>query len=140
METKTAKIISVQENQRQWNYQGTDYFDHWIKYEGSDQVWVYGSKSATCEKFKVGETATFECEIKQSGNYTNYKIKPAQTNGAAGGGFKKENKDQGIITYLSCLSSACNFYSGRLQSDADDVLRFAEKAFTEAVKKSTLKA
>lgn len=133
METK--KITSVQENQRQWDYHGTKYFDHWIKFEGSEQVWVYSSKSDKCEKFKSGEEATFETKVQQRGQYTDYKIKPVQQNGA----FKKgEAKDSGIITYLSCFSSACNFYSSRLQSNSADVLNFTEEAFKKAMEKSTL--
>jgi hypothetical protein len=137
METKTAKILSVQENQRQWDYQGTKYFDHWIKFEGSDNVWIYSSKSDKCEKFKAGEVATFDCDIKTNGAHTNYKIKPKQEQGA--GGFKKADpKDQGIITYLSCLSSAANYFSNTKPSDWSDVMKAAEQAFNEAFKKSTL--
>lgn len=138
MET-TAKILSVQENQRQWSYQGSDFFDHYIKYEGSDQVWTYASKSPTCDKFKVGETATFETLIKENGQYKNFKIKPAQATNGYSGGKKADPKDQGMITFLSLYSSTCNFYAQRGQATIDQVLTDTEKAYKKALEHSTLK-
>jgi len=137
METKTAKITSVQENQGNWNYNGTTHFKHFIKFEGSDTVWTYDSKSDKCEKFKVGETATFEIKTQQNGQYTNYKIKPvSQQNGQ----FAKGNKDQGVITALSCLSSACNLHQqSSAILDPNSVLTTAEKFYQWATQKSTLK-
>lgn len=136
METKTAKILSVQENQRQWDYQGTKYFDHWIKFEGSEQVWIYSSKSDKCDKFKVGETSTFDTDVKVNGSHTNYKIKPKQE--ANGFGGKMQPKDQGIITYLSCFASACNYHAQRTCTQ-QDVFEMTEKAFNTAMTKTTLK-
>lgn len=139
MET-TAKIVSVQENQRQWEYQGSQFFDHYIKYEGSDQVWTYASKSPTCDKFKVGEQATFETLIKENGQYKNFKIKPVQPagNGAYSGGKKADPKDQGMITFLSLYSSTCNFYAQRGQATIDQVLTDTEKAYKKALEHSTI--
>lgn len=135
METKTAKILSVQENQKSYDYQGTTYYVHLIKFEGSEHTWKFDSKNTTCEKFKVGETATFDCDIKVNGQYTNYKIKPKQDP------FKKgEPKDQGIITYLSCLSSAANYFTNTKPSTWEDVMSAANKAYNEAMNKSTLKS
>lgn len=139
MEPQKAKIVSVQENQRQWSYQGSDFFDHYIKIEGSDQVWTYASKSPVCDKFKAGEEATFTTEIQERGQYKNYKIRPVQqaTNGYAG--KKAEPKDSGIITFLSLYSSTCNFYAQRGQATIDQVLIDTEKAFKKAIEHSTLK-
>lgn len=135
MENKTAKITSVQENQRSYNGQNGTTYIHLIKFEGSDQAWEYHSLKQQCEKFKVGETQTFDTDVKVNGQYTNYKIKPAKD---APGGFKKgEPKDQGIITYLSCLSSVCNFFQQR-QGDSNDVFKMADEAFNRAIQKSTL--
>ena len=137
METKTAKITSVHENQRSYDYQGTKYFVHHIKFEGSDNTWNYDSKTQTCEKFKSGEVATFDTNVIEKNGFTNYKIKPKQD--ANGGGFKKgEPKDQGIITYLSVLSSASNFYASKPQATNAEVFEMAEQAFNKAIQKSTL--
>lgn len=137
METKTAKITSVQENQRQFEYQGTKHYEHWVKYEGSEIVHTYASKSEKCEKFKVGETATFDIDIKQNGSHTNYKIKPKSDGFGGGGGKKFEPKDSGIITYLSVFSSACNYHAQRTCSQSD-VFDMAEEAFKRAMSKTTL--
>lgn len=135
METKTAKIISVQENQRQFEYQGTKYFEHWIKYEGSDNIHTYASKAEKCEKFKVGETATFDVEVRQNGPHTNYKIKPKTENP-----FKRsEPKDQGLITALSCISSAVQLHHRFAPTSAEEVISTATKFYEFAMSKSTLK-
>ena len=134
---KTAKIISVQENQKQYSGKGGPVFIHLIRFENDieNKIWEYHSSKEICEKFKEGEVATFDYEIKQNGNYTNYLIKPKAAGGA--GAKFKDTKDEGVITYLSCFSSACNFYAKKLQVSEDDVLDFAEKAFQKAVAKST---
>lgn len=136
METKTAKITSVQENQRSYDYQGTKYFVHQIKFEGSDKAWNYDSKSEKCEKFTVGEMANFETDVREKNGFTNYKIKPKEQ---FGGGFKKSDpKDQGIITYLSCFSSSCNFFATKLQASQEDVFKMTDEAFNKAIQKSTI--
>lgn len=135
METKTAKITSVQENQRQFEYQGTKYYEHWIKYEGSDILHTYASKTEKCEKFKVGETATFDVEVRQNGPHTNYKIKPKSDSP-----FKKgEPKDQGLITALSCISSAVQLHHRFAPNSAESVIETANKFFEFAMSKSSLK-
>lgn len=139
METK--KITSVQENQRSYNGKYGQIFIHMIQVEGSETKWEYHSQKQNCDKFKVGEVANFTTETKQNGQYINYIIKPVndQPGAGNGSGFKKaEQKDQGTITYLSCFSSAANYYAQR--SDGPDaVLSLAERAFQEAMKHSTLK-
>jgi hypothetical protein len=138
METKQVKVAAVQENQRQWEWQGSKFFDHYVKIEGSDQVWTYASKVDKCDKFKAGETVEAQLDIQERNGNKYYKIKPVQaaTNGFTG--VKKDPKDSGIITYLSCFSSACNFYAQRT-CVPEDVLHLAEQGFNEAIKHSTLK-
>jgi len=131
---KTAKIISVQENQRNYQSQNGQVFIHLVEYEGDQTIWEYHSKSAVCEKFKVGQMADFETDVKQNGQYTNYKIKPAQQNNFS----KAPMKDEGTITYLSVFSSCCNYFAQR-SNTSEDVFAMAEKAFNIAVSKSTLK-
>ena len=131
---KTAKITSVQENQRNYQSQNGQVFIHLIQYEGDDKTWEYHSKSNVCEKFKVGQVSDFDTDVKQNGTYTNYKIKPAQQNNFP----KGQNKDQGTITYLSVFSSCCNYFAQR-SNGSEDVFAMAEKAFNISVSKSTLK-
>jgi hypothetical protein len=137
---KTAKILSVQENQRQWEWQGTKFFDHYVKIEGSDQVWTYASKSDKSDKIKAGETLEVQMEVQERNGNKYYKIKPSQTNGngAAFSGKKADPKDQGMITFLSLYSSTCNFYAARGQATIDQVLQDTEKAFKAAMNHSTL--
>lgn len=136
---KTAKIISVQENQKQYSGRGGIIFVHLIRFENDieNKLWEYHSQTEKCEKFKEGQVQTFQTEIKQNGTYTNYLIKPASTGTGAGSG-KGANKDSSIITYLSCLSSACQFYQRNLQASEKDVLNFAETAFKKAMEKKSI--
>lgn len=138
MET-TAKITSVQENQRSYNGKNGTIYIHFIKFEGDQEnkTWEYHSQKTTCDKFKVGESATFITEVKVNGQYTNYKISPAKQDGFSGG-KKGDPKDQGVITFLSLYSSTCNFYAQRGQVTIEDVLADTEKAFKKALEHSTL--
>ena len=135
---KTAKIISVQENQKQYSGKAGIIFVHLIRFENDieNKLWEYHSKSEKCDNFKEGQVQTFQTEIKQNGTYTNYLIKPAST---GTGTNKGANKDSGIITYLSCLSSAANFYANQKPSTWQDVMDAAEQGFKKATEKSTLK-
>lgn len=140
METITAKITYVHENQRQYSGK-VPMFIHKIRFENDKEkkVWDFHSPSEVCDKFKEGEVATFTTEIKQRGQYTDYNIRPAGqgTGKSFGGGMQK--KDEGVITYLSCFSSACNFYANKLQASEEDLFALAEKAFKQAISKSTNK-
>ncbi len=140
METKKAKILSVQENQKSYNSKNGMAYVHFIKFEGDtdNRNWEYHSKKPTCDKFKSGQEASFEFGPVVNGNYTNYKIKPIQENGSQG--YSGDNsKDQGIITYLSCLSSAANYHAQKGPNNWDDVMQAADQAFQKAFQKSTLK-
>lgn len=137
METKTAKILSVLENQRQYTGQNGSVYIHFITFEGDqhNKAWEYHSTKAVCEKFKVGETTTFDIEIKVNGTYTNYKIKPKQE---AGAGFSgRSPKESGRITFLSCVSSASVYFAHTKPSSWSDVLEAAEEAYVRAMAKSS---
>lgn len=134
METKQVKVLAVQENQRQWEWQGSKFFDHYVTIEGSDNVWTYASKADKCDKFKPGDTIEAQLDIRERNGNKYYNIKPTQSNGFV----KKDPKDSGIITYLSCFSSACNFYQQR-QATTQEVLQFAEDAYKAAINHSSLK-
>lgn len=132
---KQAKVTEVKENLRKWDGpKGTLYY-HEIYFDNGDKG-QWGSISITCDKFKAGEIADYTIEEKESNGYKNYIIRPVQQNGA--GGFKpKDNKDQGIITALSCLSSSVNLHARTSNSSAEDVIRDAEKFFNYAMSKTT---
>lgn len=144
METKTEKITAVQENKRQFLGRTGTIFVHLIRFENDSEnkVWEYHSSNEVCDKFKEGEKATFITEIKQRGQYTDYTIKPYQQ-GAGGGGKpfsgSMQKRDEGLIVFQSCFSSACNFYARKLHATEEDVFALTEKAFNKAMLKSTLK-
>lgn len=140
METKQVKVTAVQENQRQWEWQGSKFFDHYIKIEGSDQVWTYASKAERCDKFAAGQAIEAILDVQERNGNKYFKIKPSQAqNGSGFSGGKKDPKDSGIITFLSIYSSTCNFYAQRGQVTIDQVLQDTEKAFKKALEHSTLK-
>lgn len=138
METKTAKILSVQENQRNYTGKNGVTYIHLIKFEGDPNTWEYHSLKNQCEKFKLNEIQTFDTDIQVNGQYTNYKIKPKQDAGGYSGGGKAAPKDQGIITYLSVFASSCNYHAQRTCTQ-DDVFAMAERAFAAATSKTTLR-
>lgn len=142
METKTvtAKITSVQENAKQYSGKTGPIFIHKIRFEGDEKnmIWEHHSSSEVCDKFKEGEVATFETEIVVRGQYTDYKIKLPRQGNPYNGNPGKAAKDSAIITYLSCFSSACQFYQRKLQASESDVLEFAETAFKKAMEKKSI--
>lgn len=137
METKKSKVTAIEENKRQYAGQNGTIHYHTITFENGD-VGVYGGKSEKCTKFVIGQEADYTKEVKVNGAYTNCTIKPIQQNPSTHTAKPKyPEKDTGIITYLSCLSSVCNYFQQR-NSDPKDVFAMAEEAFIKATEKSTL--
>jgi hypothetical protein len=140
MET-TKKVTKVRENIK--NYQGKNgpVYVHGITLEGDPQEWEYHSLTDKCTKFVPTQEATFTTDVKQNGNYTNYKISPVQAAKPAfnkGSGFKQEPKDQGLISWLSCFSSVCNLYAQSSEiNNFQSLLNKANQAFEEALKHSS---
>lgn len=139
MET-TKKVTKVRECIKQ--YTGRDsqpVYVHGITLDGDPQEWEYHSKTNTCVKFKPQEEATFVTEVKQNGNYTNYKISPVQAaKPSFNKGFKKDDRDQGAITWLSCFSSVCTLYAQSSEiNNFQSLLNKANQAFEEALKHSS---
>lgn len=143
MEQRTEKITSVIQNQRQYPGKVGTIFIHHIRFENDkdNKIWEYHSQKETCENFKEGQVATFETNITVNGNFTNYKISPPkeQNGGKSYSGKSGKTGDSGIITYLSCFSSACDFYAKKLQASEEDVFAMTETAFKKALEKSTNK-
>lgn len=135
---KTAKIISVQENVKQYPGKVGTVFIHKIRFEGDpeNKIWEWHSSSEKCDKFKEGETTTFTTKINVRGQYTDYMIYPGGAKSFGGKKSFEEEKDHGVITFLSCLSSAATYYSQR-ESSWDDVLKATSEAYNKAILKST---
>lgn len=141
METKVVK--QVRECIK--NYQGKDgkIYVHGITLADDPQEWEYHSKTDKCVKFIPTQEATFAKEIKQNGNYTNYKISPINPEPKAGGfkpGFKSEPKDEGAITAMSIYSSTMVGFQGSIDvKDWSKVLERCELAWAWVKSKSDKK-
>jgi hypothetical protein len=115
-----------------WTTQtGQTYYKWTISMDNGD---VGGAMTAKQEqdKWVIGKEVSYTMEVK--GNFTNLKLveeKPA-FNGA-----KAAPKEQGVITFLSCASTAANFYSQRSTGSEEQVIAFAEKLFNAAMAKKT---
>lgn len=112
-----------------------------------NQEFEYHSKSDILEKFKAGEEAHFDLKDVETKRGISKRIIPVQpprqfgqSNGFSGGGKKAwvSDKDQGLITYLSCLSSVCvlNQQSSKI-NDFDAILKQAHAAYEAAMQHST---
>ena len=140
---KTAIVKQVRENAKK-SYVGRNgnVFVHGITIEGDPQEYEYHSLQETCTKFVPTQEATFTTEVKVNGAYTNYKISPVAPLKPAGGGFsggakKDYGKDQEVISALSSVSTAANFYSNRgVAIGEDKLLELAEKIYNWATSKS----
>lgn len=131
---KQAKVISAKPDGSFG--EGTQYgitYKHFIEFDNGDKG-HYNSKKSNQDYFIVGQEANYTIEEKVNGQYKNYSIKPVQ---AQFGGKPKENKDQGVITALSCISSAVNLHARTPSSSAEDVMRDAEKFYNYAISKTT---
>lgn len=137
---QTKRVVKVREAIKTYSGKNGQITVHGITVEDDPQEWEYHSLQPTCSKFKPNEEVTFTTEVKQNNNYTNYKISPINTTGpfVKGAPFKQESKDQGLITALSSVSTAVNFYQHQSpRVNEDIVLAFAEKIFIWANSKST---
>lgn len=133
--TKVRESVKNYPNKKDTTGKNPTVYVHMISVEGDPQEWEYHSHNPVCTNFVPQQEATFTTEVKVNGAYTNYRIAPFTLLNKPS--FKKfEQKDQGAITALSCLSSACNYYQQRNGSEAE-VMAFAEKMFQWANSKST---
>ncbi|MFN7911023.1 MAG: hypothetical protein ACK5QC_04310 [Bacteroidota bacterium] len=141
METKKSKVKSVQQNAKNYAGKFGTVFIHKVTFENGDSG-EFHSKSETCEKFKEGQEYDYTIEKKENVHngqtYTNYYIKPVESNN--GSGFKAAQKDEGVITALSCISSACNAvqHSSSFNNTAL-ILSMADEFFKYAISKSSKK-
>lgn len=139
----TAKIKKVAEQgKRSYAGRNGEMFVHVITLEtpiNGVSDWEYHSTSPTCTKFVAGQDATFTTEVKQNGQYTNYKISPVAAVPSFGGGKSSgsQAKDEGRISALSAASSAATFYSNRMNATPEMMLDLAERIYQFSVAKSS---
>lgn len=146
MSEQTAKIAKVRENINSYpnkmdkTGKNPTVYVHGITVEGDAIEWQYHSISQSCTAFVPGQEATFTTEVKVNGNYTNHKIVPVKAEkksfGGGFGGSKFEPRNQEVISGLSAVSTATNFYAQRGQATEEQVLTFAEKIYQWAMSKS----
>lgn len=137
-----AIIEKVRDNVSKYQLgDGSTMFVHAITVNGNE--FEYHSKSEHLEKFKTGEEAYFDLKDVETKRGISKRIVPQQaprqfTPSAGGKKAWVSDKDQGLITYLSCLSSVCtlNQQSSKI-NDFDTILKQAHLAFEEAMKHSS---
>jgi hypothetical protein len=126
METKKSVVTEIIEKSGSYNGSNGMIYYHTITFANGDKG-QYGSKTETCEKFKKGLEFEYTIETKVNGTYTNYVIKPVQSQGG-GGGFKGQPKDDSLIAAQSCLGYACTLNTQSSKAtDTDYILSVAEK-------------
>lgn len=113
----------------------------WLNLKTTDGKEI-GVKIDRCPKIKAQHDAAqaknlsaFELECKVSEK--NGKLFAWDLDEKKGGGGAPK-RDEGVITYLSCASTAAQYYHQR-QSTKEDVYAMAEELFLKATSKSTLK-
>lgn len=130
---KNSKVKTV-DFIKSFEYNNETYYSHRYTMEDGTEI---NANHKKMNPIAVGSEV--EYEVKGNDKFGNPKgtVKELKQNNFKGG-YKSEPKDQGIITYLSCLSSACVRFQQSTASD-ETILAFALKGFNEAMKHSTLK-
>lgn len=103
----TKKVAEVQQAASTYNGQNGKIYKHIVVFEDGTKGEHHSTKE-TSQEFIVGNEITFDCEIKQNGNYTNYKIKPVKDQKFGGGGGKSYgSSDNGKwVAAIECLKMA----------------------------------
>lgn len=131
------KVKSVVESARSFNSQYGTIYVHLISFEGEDTSYEYNSKSNKCDKFKVGETVNVEVTQRTANGIVTNVVKPVTEAPKQPNVSYSNGKEQGIITYLSCLSSVTQLYAGT-GVKLTDCLTDVEMAFNKAMEKKGL--
>lgn len=132
----TKKIQATRQDEAGFDWNGKHYYDHIITVDGVD--YHYSSLKKDLVDFEAGKEATFTTGEKiQKNNKTRLTISPVKdspgkTFGGFGGGKGAYSKDDGVITMLSCISSAAT-YGNAL--NWEQVLVNAQKAYELAKSK-----
>lgn len=127
------KVKSVTQDIRNYSTQYGQMYVHLITFEGENTAYEYNSKSNVCEKFKIGEIVNVEVSQRTANGIVTNTVKPIQQDTKPNVSYTSQ-KEQGIITYLSCLSSVTQLYAGT-GVKVSDVLNDVELAFTKAMEK-----
>lgn len=131
---KQAKVINIIENQKQWQGNNGMIYYHEITFDNGDKG-QYGSKTPTCEKFKVGDVADYDIEERVNGNFKNYTVKPVQQNGA--GGFKPKQDNIISITAQSSMKSSVEFHKNNPNAGHAELKETAEFIFDWLMSKTS---
>lgn len=143
-EKKKVKVTGITHAARQYPYNNSINYVHHIMFEGDNNKWEYHSAKDKVDKFKEGDVIDVEMKIEQrvnNGNtYTDYKIRTLDDN--KGGGRKSEPRDEGMISMLSCISSAVTLHAEKGGSSTaglnDLVKKTAKEFYNLAISCSTL--
>lgn len=127
------KVKSVSQAIRNYSTQYGQMYVNLITFEGENTAYEYNSKSNVCEKFKIGEIVNVEVSQRTANGIVTNIVKPIQQDTKPNVSYTSQ-KEQGIITYLSCLSSVIQLYAGT-GVKLSDVLNDVELAFTKAMEK-----
>lgn len=122
----TSKVTQVVGNGTWKNQEGKTFYKWEVHMENGD---IGGAMTAAQQqdKWVVGKETTYTKIV--NGQYTNFKLVEK----------KPEPKDQGVITMLSCISSACNAVAqSSNHNNTAIILDMANKFYEAAMSKSTL--
>jgi hypothetical protein len=130
---KTSKVKSITKVSEYNGQNGLTYYHHLIMDNG-DKINI-GKKA----KLNGGEELTYELTGGADDQFEYKKAKSVQPQRPAfTGGGKYEAKDTGVITMLSCISSACTAVAQSSKGgDKAFILDMAESFFKAAMSKST---
>lgn len=129
----TSKVTQVVGNGTWTNQKDQKTYFKWEVHMENGDVGGAMTAAQNQDKWVVGKEVTYTKIV--NGQYTNFKLveKKPEFKG------KFEPKDQGVITMLSCISSACNAVAQSSKaSDTTYILQMADSFYNAAMSKSTL--
>jgi hypothetical protein len=130
METSKVKTIT---STKEWTGQNGTTIYHCLIMENGDKINI-GKK----KKLEAGMELTYELTGGADDQQEYKKAKSVTPAPTFGGGSKYEPKDTGVITMLSCISSACSAVQGSSKGgDKAFIIDMAESFFKVAMAKST---
>lgn len=131
---KTSKVKTIISTKDWSGPNGTNIY-HCLIMENGDKINI-GKK----KKLEVGTELTYELTggADDQQEYKKAKsVQPQPMSGGAGSGYKYEPKDTGVITMLSCISSACSAVQGSSKgADKAFIMDMAKSFFDLAMSKS----
>ena len=123
METKTAIVTKITENESYWVHKTYGkMFNHLIEFDNGDKG-KYSGKSENCDAFVVGESAQYTMEVQQKGQYTNTYINPVKkkSGGNSGGGLGSFQRAAVLSDESFCLSYSKDILVASWMSTREDM-------------------